>query len=100
MGILGEQNKSNLAKYIAWLDTEQYQATIDWIFVKDRLSFLKKNKESSANKRRVKETPFLPNLTPLISLQALTLMRDIDRMFAHKRNKEIKGLLVEALCEE
>ena len=49
-----EQKRSDFSKLMLWPERWQYQSRIPFKFVKDWLSFLKKNKKSSANSRWVK----------------------------------------------
>ena len=87
IGILGEQYKSNFARFIFWPEMEQYQSRISCKFLIVLLSFLKKRSESSAKKRWVKESPFLPTFTPWICLRFCAWDRKIERMFAQKMNR-------------
>ena len=85
--MFGEQKRSDLAKFIFWLEIEQYQFKMDWVLRREFLSFLKKIRESLAKKRSVKEIPLLLTFTPLILLKYSTSGKEIERMLAHKRKR-------------
>lgn len=86
VGMLKEQNRSDLAKLMHWPEMEQYQRIISFKFNMECLSFWKRKIESSAKRRCVKETPLLPIVIPLIFLWVLAWVRAMDRMLVQNKN--------------
>lgn len=60
---------------------------MSWIFSRELLSFLKNNKESSANNKWENDRPFLPTLIPLILLRLSACDKEIESVLAHIRKR-------------